>query len=320
MKKLGKISPIKKEVRSSILTMQSELAKHGYNRLPGTWVMKFPYKEVSGKYRTGLDPDAAYIQRIEDKTERELEIQRVSELRKELERELGLDLSPTSKFWNYSLKNDTDPSVFVEPAKLYDKDNVFDLSIPWQALTFAWLRVHPTIASSYSAWERGEYPPDTQFYVADEELENKILYSKKKLINDAIITFEKMDPDKRKKVARLMGLPVTDDTQETIVYNLVDSAFKQTEYKVGQYKGLTPVEVFTRFAKMSDALINVKDTVKQALTHSVYRYTSGGKIYKGEFKVADSEEEAVKYLMDEDHQDDLIQLQEDIKAKKLLEV
>jgi hypothetical protein len=29
-----------------------------------------------------------------------------------------------------------------------------------------------------NAWERGDYPADTQFYVADEEVENKIVFKK----------------------------------------------------------------------------------------------------------------------------------------------
>ena len=28
------------------------------SRIPGTGVFKYPYKELDGKYRTGLDPDS----------------------------------------------------------------------------------------------------------------------------------------------------------------------------------------------------------------------------------------------------------------------
>ena len=63
--------------------------------------------------------------------------------------------------------------MHVQSVKLLDGDNIFDLSIPLQELAFSWLRVHPTIASSYQAWERGEYPAETQFFVADEEIEKR---------------------------------------------------------------------------------------------------------------------------------------------------
>ena len=152
--------------------MQGGLALKGLTRIPGTGVFKYPYKELDGKYRTGLDADASYIRRISDPLERELEVERVTELRKKLEYALGdIDLGPRSNFWNYGLSTSSDDTKHVQPEKLLDGDNLFDLSIPFRELAFSWLRVHPTIASSYQAWERGEYPADTQFYVADDEIE-----------------------------------------------------------------------------------------------------------------------------------------------------
>ena len=58
MGKIGKVSTIKKQYNSSQLqTMDSNLAQQGMTRIPGTGVFKYPYKELDGKYRTGLDPD-----------------------------------------------------------------------------------------------------------------------------------------------------------------------------------------------------------------------------------------------------------------------
>ena len=79
MSRQAKISAIRKEFSNLQQTMQSELANRGMTRIPGTGVFKFPYKEINGKYRTGLDPDASYINRIEDPTERELEKKKVKE-------------------------------------------------------------------------------------------------------------------------------------------------------------------------------------------------------------------------------------------------
>lgn len=322
MGKIGKISTIKKEFNSSQLqTMQTGLAVRGLTRIPGTGVFKYPYKELDGRYRTGLDPEAAYIRRIADPTEREIEIERVTAARERIQNALGgVDLGPRSKFWNYGLATSSDDTLHVQPVKLVDGDNFFDFSIPLQELAFCWLRVHPTIASSYQAWERGEYPADTQFYVADEEIENAVLFKKKQLINKAIVKFDGMTPDKKKKVARLLGLPVSESTTEEAVYNQVDNLLKQTEFKNGKYQGLNPVEVFTRFADMKENLLHIKDLVKQAITHSVYRVKPSGKVYEGEFEVAADEEELVKYLADDEHQDDLITLEQKLKSKKLAAV
>ncbi len=191
MGKIGKISTLKKDYNNSQLqTMQGGLSLKGLTRIPGTGVFKYPYKELDGQYRTGLDPNAAYIRRIQDPLEREMETERVTELRKKLESALGdIDLGPRSSFWNYGLSTSSNDTLHVQPVKLVDGDNYFDLSIPLQELAFSWLRVHPTIASSYQAWERGEFPADTQFYVADDEIENAVLFKKKQLINKAIVKF-----------------------------------------------------------------------------------------------------------------------------------
>ena len=321
MGKVGKISTIKKEYNNSQLqTMQGGLASKGLTRVPGTGVFKYPYKEMDGKYRTGLDPNAAYIKRIQDPTERELEEKRVSELRDKLQAELRVDLSPSSSFWNYGLSTSSNDGAHVQPVKLLDGDNLFALDNPYQELAFSWLRVHPTIASSYQAWERGEYPADTQWYVADDEIENKVMFKKKQLINKAIVKFDDMTPERKKKVARMLGLPVTDDTIEAEVYNLVDNLLKQTEFKNGKYQGLNPVEVFHRFADMKENLLHIKDLVKQAIAHNIYRIKPSGKVLEGDYEVAKDEEDLVKYLVDEDHQEDLIVLEQKIKSKKLMAV
>ena len=134
MGKLGKISTIKREYNSSQLqTMDSGLSQKGTTRIPGTGVFKYPYKELDGKYRTGLDPDATYIRRIADPTERELEIERVTNLKSKLEAALGdIDLGPRSKFWNYGLSTSTDDQMHVQPVKLLDGDNFFDFAVAFQ--------------------------------------------------------------------------------------------------------------------------------------------------------------------------------------------
>lgn len=318
MGKIGKISVIRKEYGSSLQTMQSELSRQGMTRIPGTGVFKYPYKELDGKYRTGLDPTASYIKRISDPLERELEIERVTALKAKLEEALGdIDLGPRAPFWNYGLSTSSDDQRHVQPAKLMDGDNLFDLSVPFQELAFSWLRVHPTIASSLQAYERGEFPAETQYYVADDEIENAVIYKKKQLINKAIAAFDGMTNEKKRKVARLLGLPVTEDTKEEVVYNLVDNTLKQTEFKNGKYQGLSTVEVFNRFVNMKEDLLHIKDLVKQAVAHSIYRIKPSGKVYEGEYEIAKDEDDLVKFLIDEDHQEDLLILESKLKTKKI---
>jgi hypothetical protein len=322
MGKIGKISTLKKEYNNSQLqTMQGGLATKGLTRIPGTGVFKYPYKELDGQYRTGLDANAGYIRRISDPLEREMEIERVTALKAKLETALGdVNLGPRSSFWNYGLSTSTEDVLHVQAVKLTDGDNYYDLGNPFQELAFAWLRVHPTIASSYQAWERGDYPADIQFYVADDEIENAILFKKKQLINKAISKFDVMTPDKKKKVARLLGLPISDDSKEEIVYNLVDNVLKETEFKGGKFQGLSTVEVFNRFADMKENLLHIRDLVKQAVTHSVYRVKPNGRIYEGDYEIAVDEDALIKFLADDDNQDELLTLEGKLKTKKLASI
>jgi hypothetical protein len=320
MGKIGKISPLKREYSnvSGMQTMESNLASKGMTRIPGTGVFKYPYKELDGKYRTGLDVNAAYIKRIQDPLERELEISRITETLERLQSVLGdIDLSPRAPFWNHGLSLSNEDTTHVQSVKLLDADNLFDLANPFQEIAFSWLRVHPTIASSHQAWVRGEYPADTQYFVSDESIENKLVFHKKQLINKAISKFDEMTPDKKKKVARLLGLPVTDSTTEDLVYNLVDDIIKQTEFKSGTFKGQNPIVTFNRFADMKESLLHIKDLVKQAVTHSVYRTKANGKYYEGEYEIAEDEDTLVKFLSDDDNQDELLILENKVKSKKI---
>lgn len=320
--KIGKISTIKKEIgRNAMQTMEGSLYQHNMTRMPGTGVLKYPYKELDGKYRTGLDPTAAYIRRIQDPTERDIEIERINKTLERLKESIGdIDLSPRSKFWNYSLSTSTDDNLHVKPVKLLDGDNLFDFEDPFKEITFNWLRAHPTIASSFQAWERGEYPADTQFYVVDDDVENLVIFKKKQLINKAIAKFDEMSPEKKRKVARLLGLPVTENSKEEEVYNMVDNLIKDKEFKKGAFAGLSTIDVFNRFANMKEDLLAIKDLVKQAIANSVYRQKPNGKIYEGELEIAENDDELVKYLMDEDNQSELLTLQGKLKIKKIAAV
>lgn len=319
MAKIGKISTLKKEYNNSQLqTMQGGLSQKGMTRVPGTGVFKYPYRELDGQYRTGLNPNASYIKRIGDELERKIEIERVTDLKTKLENALGgIDLGPRSAFWNSGLTTSDYDMAHVQPIKLLDGDNYFDFANPMLELAFSWLRVHPTIASSYQAWERGEFPADTQFYVVDDELESTILFKKKQIVNKAISKFDSMGPDKKQKVARLLGLPVTSDTKEEVVYNLVDNLLKDVEFKTGKYQGLSTIEVFTRFADMKENLLHVRDLVKQATLHSIYRLKPNGKVYEGEFEIAKDEDDLIKFLVDDNNQDELLTLEQKLKMKKL---
>lgn len=316
MGKTGKISSIKKEYNRNNGSLEASLSLHGYSRFPGTGVRFVPYKEANGSYRTGLDENAPYLQKMK-RTHPEnwkIETDRIKALRKDLEERSGLDLGPRSDYYTQMFNDRV--SIKAEIIRLKEGDNIFDLDDVFKAITYAWLRVHPLIASSYGAYERGEYPSNTQFYVNDEDIEEEIKYKRKTQINKAVGTLDALGLEKRRKVARLLGLPVSENSKETFVYNLLDTFIKSQEIKAGDYKGANPVDLFLKFAEMDDKIVSTKDLVEQAIKHSIYRITKGGRITEGGQEIAKSKDELVSDLMDDKFQDDLLALQEKLKMKK----
>lgn len=320
MAKIGKISSIKKAFAKGLFSLESSLSDKGYDRFPGTYSMMLPFKEMSGKYRTGLDPDAGYLKKLSDEV-RALEMKRIIETKQRLEEATGLDLGPRAPYYNLAAKGKDGQSIVkVGTVRLYQGDNLFTFEDPIQEITYLWLSVHPQIASSYKAYERGEYTSQTQFYVNNEDIEQDQTYSKKVLVNKAVAELEDMTPEKKKKVARLLGLPVSDNTKESHVYNLLDSWIKQPDIRVGEFKGQNPIALYNKLVGLDGKLLQVKDLVNQALTNSIYRVHKGGRIYEGAIEVAKSKEELAEYLYSDKGQEDFLALEDKLASKKTMVV
>jgi hypothetical protein len=312
MAQYGRISMIKKDPQPGVITLTNALRENGYQRFPGTGRLISPFKENNGTYRTGLDENALYIRNIIDPEVREAEKRRVGALRKKLEQEIGFSLAPDSDFYRFDSNSPQKAGFF----KLTDKDSVFDLSDPFQAVTFAWLRVHPIIASSLEAYNRGEFLPETQYFVNDDEAEAKISYSKKKSLNDAIGKLNSLSLERRRKIGRLMDLPHTDDTMEQVVYNDIDNLLRLADMPSGAYKGQTPLKIFNMFVDLNAESLDVKDLIEQAFRSNIYRMKKG-KVYEGEFVAFESKDDLFDHLIDEANQKDRLELEKKLKVNKL---
>lgn len=299
-------------------SFESALAAAKLTRMPGTGRMMLPYREKTREYRTGLDENAAYIKKIADPTVREIEKRRVAAEREKLETALNLPggLGPTCEFYNISTWSPTGKNKFVvEPYKLIEGDNYFDLEDPLSAVTYAWLRVHPQVAPSMERYRSGEFP-EAQFYVKDDELEQEILYREKTEISRALRVLEELSLEKRKKVARQCALAVSDDDKESTVYNILHAHINAGLLRNGPFEGMKGVEVFNRYTTMPDDILHVKDLIKQAVTHSIYRMDQYGRIFEGQVKMADDESRFVEFLLDDKNQEKLLDLEDRLKAKK----
>lgn len=317
---IGKISSIVPTADPKVQNMTNSLAAKGKSRYPGTGVYYFPKKDISGRYLTGLDENAPeLLKEFPDEKELKAKKKEIKERRERLERATGLDLSSRSSFWNYSLYTSRD-LAHIQPVRLHEGENTFNFANALEEINFYFLRYCDDIAVSYESYVRGDKGPGVRFYVHDEDVESKRIFDRKKRINEASAVNESLSPDKRKKIAILMDIPIADNTLETTVYNLIDDKIKESEYKSGKFRGSSPLNLFLSLTELEAKELNTRFLVEEALKYNVYRVRAGGGIYEGERKVSDNKDEMLKFLMDDNHQEDRIALEKTLKNKKLIVV
>lgn len=137
MAKIGKISSLKKEYNVNNGSLEASLAINGYSRFPGTGVRFVPYKEYNGDYRTGLNPKAPYLMKM-DKDNRDFEVKRITALKAKLEEMTGIELGPRSDY--YSKIFDPNTNVKAQIVRLKEGDNSYDLDNAFSNITYEWLR------------------------------------------------------------------------------------------------------------------------------------------------------------------------------------
>ena len=295
-------------------TLAGSLEENKILRSPGCSFLIAPYRDIDGTFRTGLDPEALYIKQMPQE-EQELEKARVSALRIDLERRSGMSLGPRDDYYTKLTDEESGTLSRAQMIKMSDNDKVFNDEDLQEALTGAWLRVHPLVAKSYEHWKRGEAGPIVEFYISNQEIENQISFDERKSINKAIVQMEEMSPSSRKRIARLMDIPVSEASTEEYVYNQLDKVLKSGEITFGADKGKRAVVVFNDLTSMKEETLNIKDLVKQALQMGIYRRVQG-KIMQGELKIADSEKDFITALTL--NTEDRVSLQKKVDSKKIV--
>lgn len=324
LKKIGKISPVRQEFRAENGdSLASSLTKAGKNKFPGCSEVLPPYREKDGSYRTGLDENAFYIKALESsgKTlEAEQEKEIVRGYLKHAQTITGIeDLGPRSDYYSKMFHEDfRNTGRATRLLFLKDEKNLFDLNDPEQALIYFWARVHPQIAPSYEAHTnnlqsiRCPKPGQVKWFVEDEEVETKIAYSRAIQLNKAINKLTDMNPVKRMKVAKLLGLPVSYSTAEETVYTELDAFIKDTN--TGGEKSAN-IQLFDKIADMAEASMEIQFLVRNAIELSVYRTGTGGIIYRGKTEMAKSEEDLVIFLSNPSNQEELLAIKAELAQK-----
>lgn len=278
------IRPYRKEP-SNMRTLEGSLYKEGYNFVPGTIKKFFPRVDSRGVIRTGLDENSIKIRSIQNSEVREQEAERVKNLRLYYESILDESLEPSSTFYDEIKENGYN---------LEDGENIFNMDNPREAVNFYWLMETEMIARSYDDILQGRVSPTlVRFYVFDGEVETKSTFERKKRINSAIATLDNMSAIKRKKVQKLIGLGLPNDSGEEEVYNAIDEYLRTSSNALGS----DPIENFNKILSYSDDMIEVKSLVKDLINQSIVR-VKGGIVYEGEHVWSKSVEEFELFLAD----------------------
>lgn len=325
------ICSIKKNISTAnIKTIEAELSKQGHARFPGTGVRLAPDRDKSGRYKTGLDPEAEYISHMGE-TEAAIERKRVTEWRLQLQKALGFTdksrqmdedygLGPFSEYYTRMFENDFyGTSKVAQPALIRETTVKFDLDTPLEKLMYSWLRVHRRVAPSYQHYRNGSLENVDQilFYVKEPELENQLIYEEETKINKAIAILTQLDetaPSELARIARLLGLPVSDRSSKQEIYKLVNAYIKQGDVKEGEYKGRKAIQVFMELTSSKKDNLEVKDIVKQAIAMNAIR-REGKTLWIGEKQIGKNEKEVVEFFLTPDGQEYLLAVKAEINAK-----
>ena len=295
------IRPYKREP-SNMRTLEGSLYQNGYSFIPGTTRKFYPRVDSRGVIRTGLDENSPKIRAIFDPKVKEAEVQRIKQLKDYYESILDESLEPNSTFYDEMKEN----GVTLE-----DGENIFNMENPREAVNFYWIMETDMVANSLDDIESGKVDTSiVKFYVYNGEVETKVTFERKKKINSAIASLDKMSAVKRKKIQKLIGLGLPMDSTEEEVYNAVDEFLRTPASAMDR----DPIEQFAKITSYSDDLLDVKALVKDLVDKNIVRI-KGSIVYEGEHVWAKSIEEFELFLTDPKNTEEYDSFKDKLKNK-----
>lgn len=283
-------------------TLDGSLYRQGYSLIPGTGRKYYPRTDSRGVIRTGLNPESIKIENIKDSKVKAQEKKRIAALKAHYEFMLGESLEPNSTFYDQIKENGY---------TLEDKDNIFNMSNPLQAVNFFWLLETEQIAPSKDAIESGEFNSNqVKFYVHDASIETKLAFERKKKINSAIAALDGMSEIKRRKVQIMLGLGLPNTAADEEVYNSIDEYLRTPASNMQT----DPITNFQRVISYSDTILNVKVLIKDLISYNIVR-VQGTIISEGDHVWAKSLEEFELFLADPTNSEILKSFKQKLKDK-----
>lgn len=275
------------------------LDKYNRSKFPATFEVLQPAKTPDGRWVTGFDELAVSIKRISDPELREQRQAEVKELREELERHTGLDLSGTSKYWEtYYLK-------IVDKLAL-NFDNPHDK-----------IKYYILLANNYSAPEMEALSDptfaQTKFYMHREENEESQKAVKSRERDKATSDLYNMYDNKNKLILigkYILGTKVKDGMKQDTVYNMLRDSL--TNDKDGSI-----IRKFNDATSKTIEELQYKLVIDEAISKHVVRIREGY-YQRGNATYGKTMKEVIKFLSSPENANEFASIKEEVEEKRSL--
>lgn len=274
------------------------LNKYNKSKFPGVFEMLQPARTPDGRWITGLDEDAVSIKSIKDPVLREERREEVREMRLELERLTGFDLSGTSSYWGtYYLK--------IGEKKALNFDNPIDR-----------IAYYILLSNRYAAPElEAKGNPDyaqAKFYIHRDETEDssKVLKSRErdKAIADLFALYD--NEPKLKLIGKyVLGSKIKDSMKK-------DTAYKALREAIETDKEGNIVRKFAEATSKTIEELQYKLIIDEAIAKHVIRYREGY-YQRGNATYGKSLKDAIKFLSSPEHADEFASIKEEVEEKRM---
>lgn len=251
-----------------------------------------------GKVLTGLDELAVDVIRIEDPKERKRKQEEIKKEREELERLLGVDLSPTSEFWN-------DFSVTLNDEVVLEPSN------PKHRLLERFLIANRKVAPSFEATIDDEKFLNCVFYIHREQEEATKQAEKMRDLDKVTAKLYVISEENPQKLitlfSYLFGYTADKDLSPSQAYIKIKELVEVSDAK----------EKKANIKRILDALelkpeqVSTKLLLDRAIKRKIVT-AKGGVYRRGDQPLGNSYDEALEYLLSAENSAELLSLKKEV--------
>lgn len=272
------------------------LDKYNRSRMPKCFDRLSPAVNVDGRFITGFDEEALSVKLIENLEEKRDTVEKLKDLRLNLEKETGLDLSGTSEYWK---TYNVDLSA--------DQDTVLNAANAHHVIKYYVLISNGYVAPSKDLSGSPKYI-NAKYYAFTVEGETKETVSTAKLRDSAIGELYKIADNKD-------SLIILGQYLEGPKYNQkVDSGTLYTMLRSYIETSKDNVERFLKAIKKDRGDVEFKIIVDKALRSKVIKYKD--KYYqRGQVTLGKNIEELYKNLSSPEYAAEYMSIKEEIESK-----